>query len=282
MTDKATASDPARRLPGSRRRDPQPAAVSEARVRIPPEVRERLDEVARERGVSRPDFVRAALERALAAERPAAVAGDGNTELLLNGAVRPPDGPPEIPAPYVARSPLPAPPATDEEAPADVAAADSPASAPASILGLSAEGPSAPVNGTPAAASAPAAAPEPVGEDVLPESESDSPLPAALPDPASVPAPRSSAGPDTRVESSLLLSRAGVFALLSLATVAFVALALFAFTSRYQVHAPSFGVSLAGAYDVLDRWTGDVWFCDAARRGRDTPRCVRFAGIGSP
>lgn len=68
MTHTRSASaPPADPLPGScRAAATSAAAPSEARVSVPPEVRDRIDEAAWRSGLSRPEFVRDALERALA------------------------------------------------------------------------------------------------------------------------------------------------------------------------------------------------------------------------
>ena len=51
---------------------------------------------------------------------------------------------------------------------------------------------------------------------------------------------------------------------------------------RFEVAAPggSGGVR-AGAY-VLDRWTGRLWYCDSAARGRPAPVCVEFERAQEP
>ena len=248
MTDKARSLPSTREsLPGSRRPAPPAPLPSEARVRVPSDVRDRIDEAARARGVSRPEFVRDALESALVAPAADPVAGDGQHSLHLNGSGPESDASVAIPEAYVARSPLPA-------APADAAAG-----------GSASESPPDP---PPELASDPSAPPEPLAAAADPEPE-----PAPARPPAYVPPELTSAG----------RPRSSAFLIVFLAVLAFVlaggALAFWGHYERFAVHAPAPGSSLAGAY-VLDRWTGHLWFCDAAQRGRDAPRCVRFTGFG--
>jgi len=249
MTDKHPASSPAEpAAASSRSAEPGAAAHVEARVRVPAAMRDRIDAAAAGRGVSRTEFLRAALDRALAVEEepPPAVAGDGDTELYVDGAAASRSGPAPIPEAYVARSPLPA---------AAAAAPDAPAApVPGSTLGLS--GPAAGNGAGPAdAAVEPGAEAGPAGVDEPPA------------------APRAAA---PRGFSPLVRLAASFAAALLVLGVA--ALVLSAVEGRYRVHAPAPGATLAGAY-VLDAWTGRVWFCDAALRGRDLPRCRRFAGL---
>ena len=51
---------------------------------------------------------------------------------------------------------------------------------------------------------------------------------------------------------------------------------------RFEVAAPGgSGGARAGAY-VLDRWTGRLWYCDSAARGRPAPVCVEFERAQGP
>ena len=215
-------------------------------MRVPSDVRDRIDEAARQRGVSRPEFVRDALESALVASPKAPVAGDGQHSLHLNGSDPASDAPVAIPETYVARSPLPT-------APADAVAGVSPSEVPPDPAPEASSDSSAPSEPLSTAAALPA-------EPVLPAPAA--PAPAEL---GSHHAQRSTA----RFVAVVVVLAFGL---------AGGALAFWAHYERFAVHAPAPGSSLAGAY-VLDRWTGHLWFCDAAQRGRDTPRCVRFSGF---
>ena len=235
--------------------DSGPSDRVRVRARIPARLRDRVERLAEERGLTRSQAVEEVLDRGLRRVVTVVASGtggrpdlvhlglddDGDPAVARVGLERTDGRPPAIPAGYTDG------PASRggrrRDGDADVRGRGRGVAASiGSVLGLDGRGPGAGPVATPEAVEAAAA---PMG--FLPHGR--------------------------HVQS--ILWRVGL-----LGAALLVLLALLG--PRFEVAAPggSGGVR-AGAY-VLDRWTGRLWYCDSAARGRPAPVCVEFERAQGP
>ena len=245
-------------LPGSTR-VPEPSAPEQVRVnlKVPADMRARLEELARDRGVSKADFMRQTLERGLRMH---------GSRVMVEGApgqptmehVGDPDAPQSgIPSGYF-------PPDTDEVEQGDGAEAVAAAGDPA--VGDARQPPAAQP-----------AVPPPEPEDDIEAVVPAAPAEPVLPMPGAGPLglyPQYAPGPPVVVNTGGYSSLRAFLSFLGLLAAALLLVLLVAGT-RYSVVAPDPGQYGSGAY-LMDGWSGRVWYCESARRGLPRPVCLEF------
>lgn len=248
--------------------DSGPSDRVRVRARIPARLRDRVERLAEERGLTRSQAVEEVLDRGLRRVVTVVASGTGSRPDLVHlgldddgdpavarvGIERTDGRPPAIPAGYTDG------PASrggrGRDGDADVRGRGRGVAASiGSVLGLDGRGPGAAGAGHP---------------------ESSGPAAGPVATPEAVEAAAAPMGflPHGRHVQSILW-RVGL-----LGAALLVLLALLG--PRFEVAAPggSGGVR-AGAY-VLDRWTGRLWYCDSAARGRPAPVCVEFERAQEP
>ena len=216
-------------------------------------MRDLMEEMARERGVSKTDLMRDVLARGLRMDGSRVIAeGVGDRPTLEHvGDPNPPRS--QIPSGYFPPNGDP-PPETD---PADETDTD-PDTSGAAPPGASGE-----------------EAPE-IPEEVPPEAPDVARAPAVS-SPGAGPLGLQylqTVGPPVVVNTGGGSTFRTLFTFLA-AVVGGLLLVLLVVGARYSVAAPDPGQYGSGAY-LMDGWTGRVWYCESARRGLPRPVCVEF------
>ncbi len=248
--------------------DSRPSDRVRVRARIPAGLRDRVERLAEERGLTRSEAVAEVLDRGLRRVVTVVASGtggrpdlvhlglddDGDPAVARVGLERTDGRPPVIPDGYsdgpAARG------GRGRDGDADVRGRGPGfAASIGSVLGLDGGG------GGAAGAGHPGSSGSAAGPVATPEAVEAAPVPTRF-------------LPQGRHVHSMLwgVGLAGAALLVLLAVLG----------PRFEVAVPggSGGVR-AGAY-VLDRWTGRLWYCDSAPRGRPAPVCVEFERAQGP